>query len=91
MSNKGKVQGTLAEAVKGTDIFIGVSAPGVLTQEMIHTMNPDPIVLAMANPTPEILPDEAAAAGAKIVAPGAPTSPTRSTTWSHSPVSSAGR
>ena len=70
VSNKGKVQGTLAEAVKGTDIFIGVSAPGVLTQEMIHTMNPDPIVLAMANPTPEILPDEAAAAGAKIVGTG---------------------
>ena len=70
VSNKGKVQGTLAEAVKGTDIFIGVSAPGVLTQEMIRTMNPDPIVLAMANPTPEILPDEAAAAGAKIVGTG---------------------
>ena len=70
VSNKGKVQGSLAEAVKGTDIFIGVSAPGVLTQEMIRTMNPDPIVLAMANPTPEILPDEAAAAGAKIVGTG---------------------
>ena len=70
VSNKGKVQGTLAEAVKGTDIFIGVSAPGVLTQEMIRTMNPDPIVLAMANPTPEILPEEAAAAGAKIVGTG---------------------
>ena len=70
VSNKGKVQGTLAEAVKGTDIFIGVSAPGVLTQEMIRTMNPDPIVLAMANPTPEILPNEAAAAGAKIVGTG---------------------
>ena len=63
-------KGTLADAVKGTDIFIGVSAPGVLTTQMIKTMNSDPVVLAMANPTPEIMPDEAKAAGAKIVGTG---------------------
>lgn len=70
ITNKDMVTGSLADAVKGTDIFIGVSAPGVLTQDMIKTMNPDSIVLAMANPTPEIMPDEAKAAGAKIVGTG---------------------
>lgn len=70
ITNRGMVKGSLADAVKGTDIFIGVSAPGVLTREMIATMNADPIVLAMANPTPEIMPEEAKAAGAKIVGTG---------------------
>lgn len=70
ISNKACVKGTLADAVKGTDIFIGVSAPGVLTADMIKTMNENAIVLAMANPTPEIMPDEAAAAGAAIVGTG---------------------
>lgn len=70
ITNRDMVTGSLADAVKGTDIFIGVSAPGVLTQDMIKTMNPDSIVLAMANPTPEIMPDEAKAAGAKIVGTG---------------------
>ena len=70
LSNKAGVKGTLADAVRNTDIFIGVSAPGVLTQDMIKTMNPDPIVLAMANPVPEIMPDEAKAAGAAIVGTG---------------------
>ncbi len=70
VTNRGMTKGTLKDAVVGTDIFIGVSAPGVLTQEMIKTMNPDPVVLAMANPTPEIMPDEAKAAGAKIVGTG---------------------
>lgn len=70
ITNRAKVAGGLAEAVKGTDIFIGVSAPGVLTAEMIKTMNENPIVLAMANPTPEIMPDEAKAAGAAIVGTG---------------------
>lgn len=70
VTNRGMTKGTLKEAVAGTDIFIGVSAPGVLTPEMIKTMNADPIVLAMANPTPEIMPDEAKAAGAKIVGTG---------------------
>ena len=70
ITNRDKVSGGLADAVKGTDIFIGVSAPGVLTADMIKTMNPNPIVLAMANPVPEIMPDEAAAAGAAIIGTG---------------------
>lgn len=70
ITNREMVKGTLKDAVVGTDIFIGVSAPGVLTKEMIKTMNSDPIVLAMANPTPEIMPDEAKEAGAKIVGTG---------------------
>ncbi len=70
ISNREKVAGGLENAVKGADIFIGVSAPGVLTAEMIKTMNPNPIVLAMANPVPEIMPDEAAAAGAAIIGTG---------------------
>lgn len=70
ISNKDKVKGTLANAVCGTDIFIGVSAPGVLTADMIKTMNENAIVLAMANPVPEIMPDDAKAAGAVIVGTG---------------------
>lgn len=70
VTNREMTKGSLVDAVKGTDIFIGVSAPGVLTQDMIKTMNSDPIVLAMANPTPEIMPDEAKTAGAKIVGTG---------------------
>ena len=70
VTNRGMVKGGLKEAIVGTDIFIGVSAPGVLTEDMIKTMHKDPIVLAMANPTPEIMPDEAKAAGAKIVGTG---------------------
>ena len=70
VTNRGMTKGSLKDAVVGTDVFIGVSAPGVLTQDMIKTMNADPIVLAMANPTPEIMPDEAKAAGAQIVGTG---------------------
>ncbi len=70
VTNREMTKGSLADAVKGADIFIGVSAPGVLTQDMIKTMNNSPIVLAMANPTPEIMPDDAKAAGAKIVGTG---------------------
>lgn len=70
VTNRGMVKGGLNDAIVGTDIFIGVSAPGVLTKDMIKTMHKDPIVLAMANPTPEIMPDEAKAAGAKIVGTG---------------------
>ena len=70
VTNRGMVKGRLKDAIVGTDIFIGVSAPGVLTEDMIKTMHKDPIVLAMANPTPEIMPDEAKAAGAKIVGTG---------------------
>ena len=70
VTNRGMTKGSLKDAVAGTDIFIGVSAPGVLTQEMIKTMNENPIVLAMANPTPEIMPDVAKAAGARVVGTG---------------------
>ena len=70
VTNRGMTKGSLKDAVVGTDVFIGVSAPGVLTQDMIKTMNTDPIVLAMANPTPEIMPDEAKAAGAAVVGTG---------------------
>ena len=63
-------KGTLADAMVGADIFIGVSGPGVLTADMVRTMNKDAIVFAMANPVPEIMPDEAKAAGARIVGTG---------------------
>ncbi len=70
VSNLHKEKGTLAQIVKGKDIFIGVSAPGSLTPEMIKSMNADPVIMAMANPVPEILPDEAKEAGARIVCTG---------------------
>jgi len=70
ITNPENRSGKLADAVAGTDIFVGVSAPGVLTQDMIKTMNADPIIFAMANPVPEIMPDEAKAAGARIVGTG---------------------
>lgn len=63
-------KGLLADAVKGADIFVGVSRPGMLTAEMVSTMAKDSIVLAMANPTPEIMPDEAKRGGAKVVGTG---------------------
>ena len=70
ITNRDMVKGTLADAIKGADLFIGVSAPGTLTKEMIGTMAKDPIVFAMANPMPEIMPDEAREAGAKVVGTG---------------------
>lgn len=70
ITNKNQITGGLEDAVKGADVFIGVSAPGVLTKEMVQTMDKDPIIFAMANPTPEIMPDEALEAGARIVATG---------------------
>ncbi len=70
LTNPGKVSGTLADVIKGADVFIGVSAPGTLTGEMVKTMAKDPIIFACANPTPEIFPDEAKAAGAAIVSTG---------------------
>lgn len=70
VTNREKHQGSLADAMKGADIFIGVSAPGLVTEEMVHTMNHDAIVFACANPTPEIFPEEAKAGGARIVATG---------------------
>ncbi|SEF78757.1 malate dehydrogenase (oxaloacetate-decarboxylating) [Eubacterium ruminantium] len=70
ITNKNKEAGSLADVVKGKDIFLGVSAPGVLTTEMVKTMAKDSIIFAMANPTPEIMPDEAKAGGAAVVATG---------------------
>jgi len=70
VTNKDKESGSLADVLKGKDIFIGVSAPGLVTADMVRTMASDPIVFAMANPTPEIMPDEAKAGGARIVATG---------------------
>ena len=62
--------GTLADALKGADIFVGVSAPGIVSQEMVASMNSDAILFAMANPVPEIMPDLAKASGAKVVGTG---------------------
>ena len=69
-TNLEDVQGTLADAMEGADIVIGVSAPGVISKEMVASMAPDAIVFAMANPTPEIFPDEAKEAGARVVGTG---------------------
>ncbi len=70
ITNLEGVRGKLPEAIVGADVFLGVSAPGALTKEMVKSMAKDPIIFAMANPTPEIMPDEAKAAGARIVATG---------------------
>ena len=70
VTNKNQIKGTLAEAVKGRDLFIGVSAAKVLTQDMVKSMNENAIIFAMANPEPEILPDLAKEAGAAVVGTG---------------------
>lgn len=70
LSNAGRKQGTLAEVLRGADVFIGVSAPGTVTREMVASMAKDAVVFACANPTPEIFPDEAKAGGAAVVATG---------------------
>lgn len=70
LTNRNKEVGTLKEILKGADVFIGVSAPNILTAEDIKTMNKDSVVFAMANPTPEIMPDEAKAGGARVIATG---------------------
>ncbi len=70
ITNPRMVKGNLSDGVCGADVFIGVSAPGVLTTEMVRTMAPNPIVFACANPTPEIFPDDAKAGGAAVVATG---------------------
>lgn len=70
ITNIKKEKGTLAEVIKGADIFIGVSAPGTLTADMVRTMAKDPIIFACANPTPEIFPEEAKSAGAAVVSTG---------------------
>ena len=69
-TNKNNKHGTLADAMAGADIFIGVSAPGVVSQDMVRSMAKDPIVMAMANPTPEIMPNLAKDAGARVVGTG---------------------
>ena len=69
-TNPSHITGTLADAMKGADVLIGVSAPGVVSREMVASMNRDAIVFSMANPTPEIFPDDAKAAGARIVGTG---------------------
>ena len=70
VTNPNNEKGTLADALKGSDIFVGVSAPGIVTKEMVASMNYDSILFAMANPTPEIMPDLAKEAGARIVGTG---------------------
>lgn len=70
VTNKEKIKGTLADAMKGADMFLGVSAPNVVSEDMVKSMAEKPIVFAMANPTPEIMPDKAKAAGAAVVGTG---------------------
>jgi len=70
ITNKNNIQGTLADAMRGADIFIGVSAPNVVTEDMVKSMAENPVVFPMANPVPEIMPDKAKKAGAKVVGTG---------------------
>ncbi|MGI6056286.1 MAG: NAD(P)-dependent malic enzyme [Bilifractor sp.] len=70
ITNRSHESGTLADVIKGADVFIGVSAPGTLTQDMVRSMAKDPIIFACANPVPEIFPDDAKAAGAAVVSTG---------------------
>ncbi|MCR4278792.1 MAG: NADP-dependent malic enzyme [bacterium] len=70
ITNKNNIEGTLADAVRGADVIIGTSGPGLIHTEMISSMNSDAIVFALANPTPEIMPDDAKSAGARVVATG---------------------
>ncbi len=70
LTNPEQTGGTLAEKLKGADVFIGTSAPGIVTKEMVATMNKDAIIFACANPTPEIFPDEAKEGGAKVISTG---------------------
>ena len=70
VTNRSKKTGTLADAMRGADVFIGVSAPGVVSEDMVKSMATDPIIFPMANPTPEIMPDLAKKAGARVVGTG---------------------
>lgn len=70
ITNKDRQTGSLAEIMKGKDVFVGVSAPNIVTAEMVASMAADPIVFAMANPTPEIMPEEAAKGGVRVIATG---------------------
>lgn len=70
MTNRDKVSGSLEDVIKGADVFIGTSSPGIVTQDMVRSMSKDSILFPMANPVPEIMPDEAFAAGAAVVGTG---------------------
>ena len=70
VTNEDNKSGTLADALVGADIFIGVSAPGIVTEEMVRSMNKDAVIFAMANPVPEIMPDLAKKAGARVIGTG---------------------
>ena len=70
ITNPERISGTLADAIRGADVFIGTSVAGALTQELAAAMAPDAIVFAMANPTPEIMPDQAKAAGVRVIGTG---------------------
>jgi malate dehydrogenase (oxaloacetate-decarboxylating) len=70
LSNRETKKGSLADVIKGADVFIGVSAPGIVSEEMVKSMNPEPIIFAMSNPIPEIMPDLAKNAGASVVGTG---------------------
>ncbi len=70
ISNREMKKGTLADVIKGSDVFIGVSAPNIVSEEMVKSMNPDPILFAMSNPVPEIMPELAIKAGARVVGTG---------------------
>lgn len=70
VTNLEKKQGSLADVIQGADVFIGVSAPGLVSQDMVRSMNKDAIIFACANPTPEIFPDDAKAAGAAVISTG---------------------
>ncbi len=70
VTNKGKINGSLSDAMKDSDVFIGVSAPGTVSSEMVRTMHEDAVVFAMANPVPEIFPEEAKKGGARIIGTG---------------------
>lgn len=70
VTNREHLTGSLADAMKGTDVFIGVSAPDIVSEDMVRSMNKDAVVFAMSNPTPEIMPDKAKSAGAKVVGTG---------------------
>ena len=70
ITNRNKEKGSVSDVIKNADVFIGVSAPGLLTKEMVATMNKDAIIFACANPTPEIFPEDAISAGARVVATG---------------------
>ena len=70
ITNKNKVAGSLADVMVGADVVFGLSGPGIITQDMVRSMNKDPMVFVMSNPTPEIFPDEAKAAGARVISTG---------------------